>query len=273
MTRRMRDLYTSDALSVALYDALEGASLDSPIHGDREFFLKVARKTGGPVLELGVGTGRVALHLAEKGFMVTGLDASPHMLKVARGKLTPALKSRVRLVRGDMARFDLRRKFRLIIIPFRAFQYLKTPAKQRACLGCVRRHLARGGRFIVDIFDPRLDYCLPPPRKTPTWRKRVRHPATGDRVEARNKDRRPDPFTQTFAETTEYTVQDRRGRVKRRSCERLALRWTYRYEMLYLLELAGFKVLACYGDFKGGPPRYGAEQVWVATRTERSRGK
>ncbi|MFC1680024.1 hypothetical protein ACFL2T_07430, partial [Elusimicrobiota bacterium] len=63
-----------------------------------------------------------------------------------------------------------------------------------------------------------------------------------------------------------FTVRDKRRRVRRRSRERLTLRWTYHYEMRHLLELAGFRSPVCHGDFGGGRPRYGKEQIWVGTR-------
>jgi hypothetical protein len=74
--------------------------------------------------------------------------------------------------------------------------------------------------------------------------------------------RETDPVTQTFAEIWRWTVK-RDGAVVRTYQDVLRLRWTYRYEMRYLLELTGFRVRAEYSDFNGSPPRYGAEQVWV----------
>lgn len=263
----MRELYETNAPSVDFYDIRIEASgvKGTPTEGDVEFYLKQARNIGGPVLELGVGTGRVALPLARAGFKVVGLDLSPHMLKIARSKLTPELRNRVRFVRGNMARFSLGQKFRLVLIPFRAFQHLKTPGEQRRCLECVRRHLSKGGRFIVDLFDPRLEFCLPKNHAAPKRRDEARNPATGRKVSISVKNRRNDPLAQMLSETWVHTERDGRGRVVRRTQEKLAIRWTYRWEMRYLLELTGFRVLASYGDFKGGPPRYGAEQVWVAT--------
>lgn len=260
----MGELYQTDGLSVALYDACEAETPGSVIDGDVDFFIRQARKTGGPVLELGAGTGRVALRLAEAGFRVTGLELSPHMLKAARAKLTPELGRRVDFVRGDMSRFRLKRKFRLAVIAFRSFQHLLTPEKQRSCLLSIRRHLMKDGRLVVDLFDPRLEFCVPVPAKKKLWSQKVRHSRTGDRVVITAEDRVNDPLTQTFRETWVYTVLGKNRRVKRRRRETLSLRWTYRYEMRHLLELCGFRPLACYGDFKGGRPRYGAEQVWVA---------
>ncbi len=261
----MRTLYQSGGPSVDLYDSRHGTVLGLPIEGDVDFYLAQARETGGPVLELGVGTGRVAVALARAGFAVVGLDLSPHMLQVARKKAVPGLK----LVRGNMARFNLRRKFRLILIPFRAFQHLETPEEQRNCLECVRRHMARGGRFVVDLFDPKLEYCLPGRDTAPKGRGSVRHPKSGKWIDIRIAERKNDPLTQTFTEKWVYTERGPKGR---RWDDFLTLRWTYRWEMRYLLELAGFRPTAGYGDFRGGPPKYGAEQIWVCHASRRGMG-
>lgn len=258
----MKEMYLARGPAVDLYDALHA---DVPaIRGDVAFYRRQARRTGGPILELACGTGRVAIPLSRDGHEVVGLDLSPHMLAVARGK-----SDEVTWLRGDMRRFDLRRKFRLVLIPFRSFHRLLTPEAQRACLACARRHLAPGGRFIVNLFDPKLEYCLPDPVPFP-GRPPLRDPRTG-RTWRVSVDRRNDPLAQTLREVWTWSDgpsprrRDGSGRAggRRRLRETLTLRWTYRWEMRHLLELCGFEPVACYGDFRGGPPRYGAEQIWV----------
>jgi hypothetical protein len=189
------------------------------------------------------------------------------MLDLARRKARDlSASARIRFVRGDMTRFRIARRFRLILIPFRAFQALLSPGEQRECLDCVRQHLSREGLFIVNLFDPRLDYLVPGSAMDSRPPVRLRHPADGRLFELRFKDRRCDPLTQTFKETWEWTERGPRGRVRRRRRDQLSMRWTYREEMRYLLEAARFEVIACYGDFREGPPRYGAEQIWVARK-------
>lgn len=250
-----------------LYDLQHADDRGKVFEGDVAFYLRQARRTGGPILELGCGTGRVTIPLARKGFAVTGLDLSPHMLRIARQKVA-AIPTRlnIRFVHGSMERFDLKQRFRLILIPFRAFQHLLTPDTQRRCLECVRRHLAPDGRFITHLFDPRLEYCLPKAQEARMVRNSVIHPATGHRFDVVIRDRKNDPLTQTFRETWLWTENAKDGRVVRRVRDELSLRWTYREEMRYLLQLCGFRIVACYSDFKGSAPRYGAEQIWVTTR-------
>src|SRR5437899_9079393 len=94
--------------------------------------------------------------LAEAGKRVTGLDLSERMLERAvkkRAELRVEARERVHLVQGDMAKFDLGEKFRLIIIPFRPFQHLLEVQQHLDCLDCVRKHLAPGGRLILDVFQ------------------------------------------------------------------------------------------------------------------------
>jgi SAM-dependent methyltransferase len=251
--------------SVDFYDLREHGGPGSPVEGDVAFYLRQAKRARGPILELASGTGRIAFPLADAGFDVTGLEASAAMLQVARRKLAAAPRANLRFVRGDMRRFSLRRTVALVLIPFRAFQHLLTVRDQRACLACVRRHLRPGGRLIVDLFDPRLEYLLPDAPAAPASRPAVHDPSTGRDVAIAVIDRRNDPVTQTFEETWRWTVTAG-GRVVRRADEVLRLRWTYRHEMRHLFELCGFDVVAEYSDFTGSPPRYGAEQVWIAAR-------
>src|SRR5262245_26279562 len=94
---------------------------------DIEFFVEAARACGGPVLEVGCGTGRVLIPTAQAGVQVVGLDLSPRMLEICRDRLSQepeAVRSRVRLVHADMRNFDLSQEFNLATIPFRPFQHL-----------------------------------------------------------------------------------------------------------------------------------------------------
>ncbi len=264
----MREIFEAGGLAVEWYDRMYAGKLPgTSVAGDVDFYLAAARRARGPVLELGCGTGRIALPLGRAGFDVTGVDISPSMIRIARRKaeaLFPRLPVRFR--RGDMTRFNLHRKFALALIPFRAFQHVQDPAKQRACLACVHRHLRPGGRLIVDLFDPRLS-ALDPDHVRLMWRQQtLRDGLTGRTLKIVCGSRKVEAVSQIMQEVWEFTLRDRRGRLLRRQRDAITLRWTYRWEMRYLLELAGFTPLACYGDFHGSPPRYGREQVWVAER-------
>ena len=123
---------------------------------DVGFFVEAATAAGSPVLELGCGTGRITMAIAEAGQQITGLDNSEKMLQRAEQKvagLRPEQRQRVTLLPGDMRRFALHQQFPSIIIPFRPFQHLLPVREQLDCLGCVRQHLAPGGKLIMDFFQ------------------------------------------------------------------------------------------------------------------------
>ncbi len=260
-----REFYSEGGLNIETYDARhEGI----PGGDDVGFYVRAAREVGGPILELGVGTGRVALELAQAGFNVVGLDRSAAMLAIAekkRERLSSPVAARLRWIEGDMAGFEAGDRFSLVIAPFRSFMSLTTPSGQRQALESVHRHLRPGGVLIVQLFDPLLELLAPGSHPGPA-RGSVSHPATGNEVAVRVVERVNDPLAQLLRERWHFTETERSGRVVREEEEILTLRWTYRYEMRYLLELAGFERLEEYSDFAGSPPAYGKEQVWVARR-------
>jgi SAM-dependent methyltransferase len=255
--------FSRDGLLVEMYDP------SFPEIGDVPFYTELAGQTGGPVLELGCGTGRVVWPLAEAGLDVVGLDLSAPMLKLAEAKRadhSKAVASRVRFEAGDMARFDLPERFRLAYSACRAFQALLTPEDQRACLECVHRHLEPGGLLILTLFDPRLDWCVDGEIENTYPPDTYRHPGTGHDVEIEITYRRNDAVRQALFERWRLTERDAQGRTVRQVEEVLEIRWTYRYEMAHLLELCGFHVEAEYSDFKQSPPKYAADQIWLARR-------
>jgi SAM-dependent methyltransferase len=259
--------YASADLGTETYDAIAELRLTgSSVEGDVEFFRASARRLGGPILDVGCGTGRVAAALALDGWPVVGIDRSEPMLALAerrRAGLAVDVAARLELAQADLTDFDLDRTFPLIVVPYRVFQFLLTPESQRSGLAALRRHLAPGGELILDLFDPRLDLCVPDFRPPARSGDVVRHPVTGNDVRVECVSRVNDPVRQVFDEVWQSTELDAGGRQLRSLRETLSLRWTYRWEMRHLLELCGFEVVAEFGDFKGGQPAYGREQVWV----------
>ena len=245
------------------YDPISYDATAQGVPGDVEFFVRLAREAdaaGLPVLELACGTGRVTVPIARAGVRVVGLDASPAMLGRAREKAAGL--ANARWVDGDMRTFDLPERFGLIAIPFRSFQHLLTVEDQLACLGCIRRHLAPGGRAVINIFNPdivRIANWL-------TARKgglQLSHEGGGGwkRWE-----------TAEYATATQalgVTFIDERlgegGVVQSRVYRGLKLRYTFRYEMEHLLARAGFAIEALYGDFSGNAfVDTSPEMVWLA---------
>jgi ubiquinone/menaquinone biosynthesis C-methylase UbiE len=256
----------TDSLFVRAYDAFY--RIEPPqIAGDIAFYAMLARESGGRVLELACGTGRVTLALAEQGSDITGVDISEGMLTMARRKAAAcpdAVRHRLTLVHQDMTRLDLPARFGFAFVPFRSFQHLLTIDLQRAALASIARHLLPDGRLALHLFDPRLDLLggaatLPPEIS-------AADPATGHRFVGEILRTRFDHLAQIRRDVWRYRELNSARTVVADETREMALRWTYRHELRHLLELCGFAVEAEHGDFAGGPPAYGEELIVVARR-------
>lgn len=240
------------ALSAAFYDHV-GLYRDRV--DDLKFYVGQALAAGGPVLELGCGTGRVLLPSARAGARVTGLDRSAAMLSVAREKLAgeaPDVRDRVRLVEGDMTSFDVGERFALVTMPFRAFQHLLGVEEQLACLDRVRRHLEPGGRLAFDVFNPMLKALVDETRSTEWGDEPEFTTPGGARVVRRFRVERVDlPRQVQYLEMIYYVTQP--DGTPQRLVERFSLRHFFRYEVEHLLARAGFTDARIDGDFSGTP--------------------
>jgi SAM-dependent methyltransferase len=242
-------------MSSALYDSFIADYYDeSPVVKGRlqdvMFYCGQGREFGDPILELGCGTGRITMELAEAGQRITGLDLSERMLERAvkkRAKLLVEARERVHLVQGDMTRFDLGEKFRLIIIPFRPFQHLSEVQEQIDCLGCVRKHLAPGGKLVLDVFQTDAERMHDPVHMREAV---VTEYRTADGRQVRISERVAAFHRAEQINDVEmiYSVVHPSGR-KERLVFAWPLRYFFRYEIEHLLVRSGFQVKALYGNF------------------------
>ncbi|MBI2876732.1 MAG: class I SAM-dependent methyltransferase [Candidatus Tectomicrobia bacterium] len=224
--------------------------LQLPPKEDLPFYLRQAEGVRGAILELAAGTGRVSIPLVQAGHRVVALDRSWGMLERFREKLRvlpPVLQRNVQLVQGDMRAFAFRERFELILIPYNAFIHLLTQGDQLRVLRHLRGHLAPGGKGIIDLFsyDPAraaLNY---------TYDLSVEDPATGETIHRYSLIER-DMSRQQAQITHLYDIVGPNGTVRRRSV-RHEIRYTFRYEMELLLEKAGLRPGAIYGDYEAGP--------------------
>jgi len=131
---------------------------------DLPFWISQANQYGDPVLELACGTGRITVALALAGFNVSGIDYAAGMLKEARRKSTEQ-GVEVEWVKADMRDFDLGRKFSLIILPANTLCHLLDLSDFEACLTNVRKHLVPNGRFVIDVFVPKMELLVNKPGK------------------------------------------------------------------------------------------------------------
>jgi SAM-dependent methyltransferase len=215
----------------------------------------LAMHARGPVLELGCGTGRILIPSASAGAHITGLDLSPLMLDACRRKVA-ALPSdvalRIELIEDSMTEFDLGRRFALITIPFRAFSHLITVDEQLACLASVRRHLAKDGELVFDVFQPRLDFIIDP-RAADETEDLPESPLPDGRTVRRTARRTQwRPSEQTFQIEFNYYIKDKSGDVERLQ-ETFPFRYYFRFELDHLLARAGFEVAALYGWYDRSP--------------------
>jgi SAM-dependent methyltransferase len=204
------------------------------------------------VLELGCGTGRVLLPIAALGIACVGVDASPAMLAALRAKNPP---SNLELVEARMETFDLGgRHFRLVTSPFRAFLHLLDVESQLAALANIRKHLAPGGVFAFDVFDPKLAWLT-----APAEAERVDATFRRDGVEIRRFAKtRTDLATQIMEITFRFEPAEADGATTVR------LRWFYRYELEHLLARAGFTEFTIYGGYDKRPWRPEGETIILA---------
>jgi len=241
----------------ALYDSFIADYYDSsPMVVQRTqdvaFYSSAARKYGDPVLELGCGTGRITMAIAEAGYRIVGLDISEKMLERAvekRGTLRREARERVHLIQGDMTAFELGEKFRTIAIPFRPFQHLLEIEQQMECLHCARKHLTPGGHLIVDFFQTDPERMHDPVFKREAFLTEYdlpdgRHVALSERVAGFHRAMQRNDVEMIFQ------VKHANGKQ-----ERLVMAWTlryfFRYEVEHLLARCGFRVEAEYGNFDG----------------------
>ena len=237
---------------------------------DIQFWVDAARQSGGPVLEIGCGTGRVLVPTARAGIDIVGLDLSSRMLSICRQKLSqepPEVQARTQLVEADMRHFDLGRQFALVTTPFRPFQHLMTVEDQLACLTSIHRHLADGGRFVLDLFNPRLERLVDdrylkegdadPEFTMPDGRKVVRQ----QRVVSR------DLLNQVQDIELIYYVAHPDGR-QERLVHAFPMRYLFRFEAEHLLARCGFEVEDVYADFDKSPygSKYPGELIFVALK-------
>jgi SAM-dependent methyltransferase len=220
---------------------------------DVAFYVERCARAGGPVLELGCGTGRITLPLVRAGVTVTGLDLSAPMLERLAAKadaaLTPAERARLDWRCADMARADLGRRFARVICPYSAFTYLVEPERRARALDGVRRHLAPGGRFVLDVFVPdRRIEALPEDHVHLDYRRAL---ADGTVLERTKAIRRAEPGVNVIARR--YTVRDPSGAVRRRIETVDRIRLYEPDELRRVLEAHGFTIVEALPDFRPGP--------------------
>ena len=237
---------------------------------DVGFFVEMAQASGGPVLEIGCGTGRVLIPTARAGIQITGLDLSSSMLTVCREKLASEpheIQARVELVKADMRDFRLEGVFRLATTPFRPFQHLITVEDQLACLRSVHRHLGEAGRLVLDLFNPSLERLTDDRFFEESGDEPEFEMPDGRRVLRRERVISRDLANQVQEVELIYYVTHPDGR-EERLVHDFPMRYLFRYEAEHLLSLAGFQLEDAYSNYDRSPfgSRYPGQLILVARK-------
>jgi len=220
---------------------------------DVRFYRERIRETlggsEGPVLELGVGTGRVALALAREGIAVTGVDAMQPMLdrfEERLGREPKRVREKVRLRLGDLIGLDLGEQFAAVTAPFHVLNHCYTRAELASALGVVRAHLAPGGSFLFDVRVPNPDELRRDPEKVYKGRD-VTLPSTGSRYRYRERWAYDTASQVQTVEMAFVGVDDPADF----HLQLLTHRCWFPAELAAVLHYEGFDVLEHLGDFEG----------------------
>ncbi len=229
---------------------------------DIQMYLKLTQ-AHEEILECAVGTGRLAIPLAEAGRIVQGIDNSPAMLNKCRHNislLNSTVSQRIQLHQADMRNFELAKKFSFVFIPFASIVYLLTIADQQACLRALSRHLAQGGTIVIDF---------------PTWaeardeawltndfllrkEKQMVNPETGKITELWTQNRF-DAASQILEQDRHFRIYNANGYLE---SEQVVL-WRSRIftlgEFQLLLASCDLKLIDLYGDFDFGAFHHNSE--------------
>jgi len=232
---------------VSLYDSI--AELYDPwsvsVTEDVGFYVEEAERAGSPIVELAVGTGRIAVPTAAAGVRVIGIDSSPGMLEVCRRRAELAGVSELLDLRlGELEAPPVEERVALVTCPFRSYLHLREDGARLRSLGAVFDLLLPGGRFVFDVFAPGADDIAETHGR---WLER--EPGIYERADWDSQ-----------ARTLTLSVRGESGETS------LVLAWLSNDEWRSLLERAGFQVVGCYGWFDRRPYAGGEDTVWVARR-------
>ena len=236
-------------LVVALYDAI--AEIYDPwsasVVEDISFYVEEARQRGGPVVELAVGSGRIAVPIASAGIRVIGVDLSPGMLAVARALAEEeGVSDIVDLRIGDLREPPVEGTVPLVICPFRSLLHMPDEAEKLRALRAARRLLEPDGHLVFDVFAPSSEDIA---ETNGLW-----------------LEREEDIF-----ERADWGEANRTLRLSVRSGESAAsmeLHWLSAIEWRRLIDEAGLDVVGLYGWFDRRPYRGDEDMIWVCRRRE-----
>lgn len=236
----------SDYDSIAPFYDIEHASFGE----DLDLYRNFAELSGGRILELACGSGRLLLPLTADGYTLTGVDTSAAMLALARRALEAAgTSARCQLVQQDMCQLELPEKFRLAFIALGSFGHIATRLRQQQALAAIRRHLSTGATFILDLSNDDARYME-------NLSGQILHRGTWQQEDGSFVSHFLSPAsstTQHLLQLTHFYEVHRQGEAVKRTVSQNSLYLFERSEVELLLEQAGFKIKDLYGNYDFGP--------------------
>ncbi|HOZ49535.1 MAG TPA: class I SAM-dependent methyltransferase [Candidatus Hydrogenedentes bacterium] len=226
--------------------------------GEAEFYIGNAVRIGGPTLEVGCGTGRIAIPMAMSGLSVVGLDNSIAMLDRCRKKLAAVgpVAGSLRLVEADMIAFDLGESFDFIAMAYRTFMHVLTRPEQHRCLECIRHHLNAEGLFVLNTWVPRLSRLTGAVAGPLAGMMRLvgQYPWAGTAVTLLHEQAASaDIERQLLHEEHRFREVDSKGTVLSEENLSFTRAWITPDDLERLVRQCGFRTEAVFGDFNCTP--------------------
>ena len=227
---------------------------------DLPFWEGLARWMGNPILELGCGTGRVLIPLAQNGHIVYGLDHSPAMLSFLRQRIPAELQTNVHLVEANMVNFEIEAEFRLVILPCNTYSSFDAQGREKI-LKCIFHHLKPGGVFAVSMPNPNLLAALQT-NDNPEVEIIFYHPESGHPVQVSSTWEKLDHAVNINWHYDHLLPDGKIERLTATVTHYLATMEDYITEMI----AAGFTIQSTYRNFETGPYKPDASYLIIVAK-------
>jgi len=212
---------------------------------DWEYYLKQILKTQGPVLELGVGTGRLFVEALKQGADMYGIDANSSMIEVLKKKIDKKYYHRVKV--QDAVNLNLNNRFDLIIAPFRVFSHFVEVKDQFSVLNAVFDHLNPNGQFIFDLFVPNLKLITEGIKELVDFEGEYEKSKKIKRITSMEAD----PLNQISQVKMKYIWEEKGKEIEKEWA--FPMRYFFKYELEHLIARSRLTLVNIFGDYQDHP--------------------